>query len=371
MNGQGKQNNQKLKAYLVYKYLMENSDENHCISVENIAAYLLESMGIMAERRSVYKDIHEINKVLYALKYDLTIDEVENNIEECSDKNWRAIVYDGSKKGYYVKHRFYDINEEYDMNDIRTIVSCIYSSKFITESKAKEYVNIITKTLVSEAQSEEIKHDVFLSDRGKTTNKKVFENVQAINNAMKIVSGKNKHSPEKISFKYISSTFKGNTIERRHGERYIVNPFKLIINDGNYYLLGVEDKKKKAAARTFRVDRMREIKLTGIPREHADCFSNTDWATYTMQNFGMYNGETSTVELQFITPLLDTVIDKFGRNIYYHEIDSNHFSIQVKVAITNQFFGWLCSFGKKGKTISPPSVKNKFIEFLDNIKSKY
>ena len=33
----------------------------------------------MAERRSIYKDIDEINRVLYALRHGLSIDEVEQD----------------------------------------------------------------------------------------------------------------------------------------------------------------------------------------------------------------------------------------------------------------------------------------------------
>ena len=32
--------NQKLKAFLIYQYLMENTDENHCLSTTDILDYL-------------------------------------------------------------------------------------------------------------------------------------------------------------------------------------------------------------------------------------------------------------------------------------------------------------------------------------------
>ncbi len=372
MEGQGKQNNQRLKCYLVYKYLMENSDENHNVKAEEIAAHLIENMGIMAERRSIYKDIDEINRVLYALRHGIAIDEVEQDIEDNQDDDWRAIVYDGSKtpKGYYVKYRFYDIEEEYDLNDIRTIIACLYSAKFITAEKAKEYVNIITKTLVSKEQAKSLKHEALLIDRGKTTNRKVFENVQTIYAAMRTSTGKEKHTPEKISFKYVSATLKGDTIDRRKGERYIVSPFKLIINDGNYYLIAFDD--KKAAARTFRVDRMKEIKPLGIPSEKESILGSIDWEHYAQQQFGMYSGKKERVTLRFINPLLDTVIDKFGRdNLYYQQVDETHFSVQVEVAITDQFFGWLCTLGKKVKIVSPPHVQEKYKKHLEKIKNIY
>ena len=61
---QGKQTDQKMKPYLVYEYLMRYSDANHVVSANELVGYLQER-GISTKRRSIYKDIEEINKALY------------------------------------------------------------------------------------------------------------------------------------------------------------------------------------------------------------------------------------------------------------------------------------------------------------------
>lgn len=63
----GRKANQKMKPYLVMEYLMRQTDENHAESADNIVAYLQE-LGIDAERRSIYRDIDEINKALWLLE---------------------------------------------------------------------------------------------------------------------------------------------------------------------------------------------------------------------------------------------------------------------------------------------------------------
>ena len=66
----GKQPYQRLKPYIIYDYLMHNSDEAHTIKIASdkkerldedtsIQTYL-DTFEISAERRSVYKDIDEI-----------------------------------------------------------------------------------------------------------------------------------------------------------------------------------------------------------------------------------------------------------------------------------------------------------------------
>ena len=59
--GHGKKPNQKLKPYVVLQYLLKYTDENNVASALTIIEYLKEC-GIYAERRSIYRDIEDINK---------------------------------------------------------------------------------------------------------------------------------------------------------------------------------------------------------------------------------------------------------------------------------------------------------------------
>ena len=56
----GKRYDQKMKPYLVLQYLMQYTDENNVVTAYDILAQL-KDWGIEAERRSIYKDIEEIN----------------------------------------------------------------------------------------------------------------------------------------------------------------------------------------------------------------------------------------------------------------------------------------------------------------------
>ena len=59
----GKKPNQKLKPYLVQQYLLKNTDEDHLVDAADIIAFL-KCCGITAERRSIYRDIEDINHIL-------------------------------------------------------------------------------------------------------------------------------------------------------------------------------------------------------------------------------------------------------------------------------------------------------------------
>ncbi len=160
--GSGKHDHQKLKTYIVLDYLMKQSDEEHTVSAKDIIDYLQEECGIETERRSIYRDIDEINKVLYMLENECGIQEAEEAIDdpECGEEE-KFIVYDPNRKGFCVRQR------RYSADDIRFLAECVYAAKFIDEKRAKRLADVAA-SLVSQWQAESMLHDAFLTDRTKT-----------------------------------------------------------------------------------------------------------------------------------------------------------------------------------------------------------
>ena len=139
----GKQTNQKLKPYVVLEYLMKYSDENNTKSAYDIIGYL-EGCGISAERRSIYKDIEDINRIMLMLQEDIDLDEVDMmfaEAEESGDEEevneLKTILYDKNKKGFYVRQR------KFEVADMRLLAECVYAAKFIAEGQAKRLVDVI------------------------------------------------------------------------------------------------------------------------------------------------------------------------------------------------------------------------------------
>ena len=250
----GKQNNQKLKPYLVLQYLLKYSDENNAKSAFDIIGYL-EECGLFAERRSIYRDIEDINRISLMLEEATDLDDVDMmfaEAEESGDEeavnDLKLILYDKNKKGFYVRQR------KYDLNDIRLLAECVYSAKFIAEGQAKRLVDVVCE-FVSEPQAQRIRHNAFLTDRVKTDNRGVLNNIAAINEAMSTNIDGQPHTPEKITFKYLTYSIGDmrQQIERRKGASYTVSPFQLLINDGNYYLLAFDEQRQDM--RTYRGER--------------------------------------------------------------------------------------------------------------------
>lgn len=360
----GKKANQKLKPYLVLHILQRETDENHLLSAPEIAA-VLEEWGIDAERRSIYRDIEEINKATWLLENeDSTIQEAEEVIKADEYDEEKLVVYDKKRKGFYVRQR------RYDYQQIRLLAESVYTAKFLSEKEADSLADVLCD-FVSRHQAQTIRHDALLTDRVKTNNKNVMGMISTIDAAMSPKLDGERHTPEKISFKYLQRSISNlQQVERRKGERYIVSPYKLLINDGNYYLLAFDASKQKLL--TFRVDRMKDVRFTGEPREGAEAFAAVNLKDYTKRTFSMFGGKTERVTLLFINRLLDTAVDRFGTSgVIYQKEDEEHFTVTATVDISEQFFGWILGLGKTVKLVGPLTVVEQFTTFIDRIKEMY
>ena len=115
---------QKLKPLYIMKYLLQNTDEDHPVTVNQIISFL-DSQGISAERKSIYSDIE-------ALQY-FGLDIVQAG--------------SGRSCGYYVAHRNFELPE------LKLLVDSVQSSKFITHKKTATLIKKIeTLASIHEAQ---------------------------------------------------------------------------------------------------------------------------------------------------------------------------------------------------------------------------
>jgi predicted DNA-binding transcriptional regulator YafY len=160
-------------------------------------------------------------------------------------------------------------------------------------------------------------------------------------------------------------------VERRKGADYILSPFRLIVNEGNYYLLAYDGKKEKML--TFRVDRMKEVKAYDEPREGERVFAEIDMNTYTQRVFSMFNGEQKRVMIRFTNDRLDTVVDRLGINngTTYLADDPSHFIAVADIEVSDQFYSWICGFRKKATILSPVEVVDGMKKFLNDISGRY
>ena len=95
----GRKNNQRMKAFLVLQYLLKNSDDAHPAKIDDITSYLQVNCDIDAERRSIYKDIQEINIINLMLMDGCSFTDAEQALAE--DADLALIAYKKRKEKLY------------------------------------------------------------------------------------------------------------------------------------------------------------------------------------------------------------------------------------------------------------------------------
>ena len=326
-----KGSNQKLKLIFLIKYLLEHTDENHLVTMPEILAYL-EANDITAERKSIYDDLDSVRAL---------------GIDVQGEKRGRGY-------GYYIGARDFEIAE------LKLLVDAIQSSKFITERKSAELIKKLGN-LVSVHEAKQLKRQVYVSGRVKALNENIFYNIDALHSAIE--------ENKKITFQYFQWNMKKEMELRRNGSLYKVSPWALVWEDENYYLVAFEELKEEI--RHYRVDKMLGIRLEDCLREGKKHFEKFNIAEYTKKNFGMFAGEEETVKMKIHKSIVGVIIDRFGSDIMIIPIDEDYVRVNVKVAVSSQFFGWIFGLGTKIKILGPEEVVEKMREQVESLKKLY
>ena len=322
---------QKLKPLYIMNFFLQNSDEDHPVTVNQIISYL-ESQGITAERKSIYSDIE-------ALQY-FGLD----------------IVQAGSGRScrYYIAHRNFELPE------LKLLVDSVQSSKFITHKKTATLIKKI-ETLASIHEAQLLNRQVFVKNRIKTMNESIYYNVDEIHNGI----SKNK----KIRFLYFEYNVQKERQYRKNGAYYVVSPFALTWDDENYYMVAYDS--DASMIKHYRVDKMEKISVLDEDRDGLEAYQALDMAIYARKTFGMFTGQEENVVLRFENHLVGAVLDRLGRDVFIVPDGPDHFTVRTDVIVSPQFFAWVLGFGSSAQIIGPKPVVDKMREHIQSVAALY
>ena len=154
----------------------------------------------------------------------------------------------------------------------------------------------------------------------------------------------------------------------RDAQHRKVSPWALIWKEENYYLAAFDAADEKI--KHYRVDKMGRVKVLDEDRIGREFYDRVDPALYTNRTFGMFAGREETVSLEFSKNLLGVVIDRFGRDCDIRSVSEEQCRVRAKVAVSGQFFGWLCGIGPDIRIVSPGTVSDEYRNWLVNILNK-
>ena len=321
---------QKLKIMYLMKILMENTDEEHAITLVEIVSRLKE-YGISAERKSIYSDI----------------------------ENLRAYGID--VEGYQLDRTYYYkvVNRKFDTAELKLLVDSVQSARFITEKKSRDLIKKL-EAYTSKYEAAKLDRQVSVAGRVKTMNERIYYSVDAIHEALS--------NNYQITFQYFSWNLKKQMEYRHDGEYYCVSPWALCWDDDQYYLIGYDNKEEKI--KHFRVDKMVNTSIVEEDRLGKEAFAKVPLAEYTDRLFGMFEGDSEKVRLRCENGLANVIIDRFGNDIPIIKVDDEHFETTVKVSVSRMFLGWIMSLPGV-KIVSPQSTIDMMKDEIARLQAMY
>ncbi|MDO5155330.1 MAG: WYL domain-containing protein [Eubacteriales bacterium] len=307
----------------VLKILWLETDEEHPLTAGQIVKKL-STYGITCERKSVYRDLEELE----AFGFDILTNQ----------------------RGSFLGSRIFELPE------LQILMDAVQSAKFVTQDKTEQMIHKLGM-LTTQEEAKGLKKQVLRRTSAKTENESIYYNVDLLLRAFQ--------ENTKISFSYYVWSVDGRLVPKKNGQKYVISPWFLQWEGQQYYLIGYDSQANQM--KHFRLDKMKYIEMLHQKREGKEVYDGLNLEEYSREHFRMYQGERLVVTLQCENALAGAMLDHFGTALWMHAVDAHHFSIVVSVIVSDKFFGWIASYGGKIRIMDPISVREQFHHLLSSL----
>lgn len=323
-----KQSGQRGRLLALYRLLWEETDEAHRLSAPALAERLRER-GIPTERKSVYDGIETLRQ------------------------QGAEVLYEPNG-GYYLAERTFQLAE------LKLLVDAVQASKFITVKKSRELIRRL-EGQASRYQAQALHRQVYVAGRARSINESVYYAIDAIHAAIT--------ENRQISFQYFDYNVAGEKVLRHDGRAYQVSPFLLLHSNDFYYLIAYD--KRSRSLRHYRVDKMLRLEQKKALRQGAELLEDFDIGRYTDTHFSMFRAPQRDVTLRCENRFSSVMVDRFGEGVGMVPEDEGCFTLTVRVAVSEQFYGWLFGLGGGVTVAAPEDVRQEMKRCLQEQLARY
>lgn len=315
----------------ILNVLKKYTDSEHTLASTEIAEKVKEIYNVEIDPRTIRRNI---NLLKYKLNYDISTRE-ENG------------------KGYYLTR---NPETDFEIGEIRAIIDTFSYSNYIVPSVAE---NIIKKckNLQNVYENQSLRNYKVFAKNSKTENMEVIKNIEDISEAIQNLN--------KIEFEYWKYKI-DKKFEFALSKTYKVTPYAMVYSEQEFYLIGIKEGKDNF--QFFRLDRIKNIKQLSEKREIAKIESEIE--NFANSSIEMFAGKIEKIEAICDNPLLNPVIDKFGKNITIIKNDENTFKLILDTD-RNGFLYWALKNIREVEIIQPISLRNEIKEIIKMANQKY
>lgn len=315
----------------ILNILKKYTDEEHKMTVTELQRKVKEIYNVEIDTRTIRRNI---NLLKYKLGYDISTRE-ENG------------------KGYYITR---NPETDFEPGEIRAIIDTFSYADYIVPSVGKSIIKKC-KEIQNIYENQKLKNYKIYRKNSKTENMEVIKNIEdilkAIQNLSKITFEYWKYAIDKKLEPVIVSTPK-------------VTPYAIVYDEQQFYLIGI--KEGKESFYHYRLDRIKNIKELNEKRDIPK--TSAQIQEYAESTIEMFAGNIEKIEAICDNPLLNPVLDKFGKNITIIKNDDNTFKIILDTD-RNGFLYWALKNLREVEIIKPISLRTEIIEIIKKANDKY
>lgn len=327
------------RLYYIF-YIIQQSIEP--VAAGDIQKQLLDIYHIHVDVKTIYQGIKNLNELFE--------------------------LFTGKRLIRTIRRKGYCIDEDYfDDGKLQYLLDSIIFNQTIHEKEGQEFIEQLTK-LSSQSQLSRLNIK--------------YDNHQSLNydlllNLTTIIKAINNHN--NIYFKYISyqidhdklvETPHYNGNHKDDKQYYIVSPYKLILRDSKYYLIGYFDQRSDKLS-IYRLDRMRLVR--NHPSAYIDIQEQFDLEKELENNINMYvSGYKADLEIIFDQSILREVVTQFGNQHHVSRTFDNQYVMTIQdLLISDGLIGWLMMLQDKIEVVMPLRLKEEMRQRIEKMYNIY
>ena len=325
--------NKKMLNMFILEILRNYTDENHSLTQQEIIKLLEKDYGTVCDRRSVKNNVLLLKEFGESHGFEISIED-----------------------GYRLIFR------EFDDTELRILIDSVLFSKAFSSNQAKELIKKI-RGISSKYFNAKVSNICNIPELNKNINRQNIYSIDKINDA---ISGKHK-----ISFVYndIGTDFK---LHPRRKECYIVNPYRIVANNGKFYLIGNYD--KYANIVHFRIDKMTDVceleervkQMKDVP----ELACGLNLPRHMAEHIYMFSGPSIPVKLLTTKDMMSDLVDWFGTEFSVIKKDEEKIIVRVNCNEKAMKF-WALQYGPYVEVLEPESLRNRIKEDISYMSKRY
>lgn len=317
----------------ILEILRNYTDEDHSLTQQEIIKLLEKDYGTVCDRRSVKNNVLLLKEFGESHGFEISIED-----------------------GYRMVFR------EFDDAELRILIDSVLFSKAFSSNQAKELIKRI-RGLSSKYFNAKVSNICNIPELNKNINRQNIYSIDKINDA---ISGKHK-----ISFIYndIGTDFK---LHPRRKECYIVNPYRIVANNGKFYLIGNYDKYDNVVH--FCIDKMTDVceleERVKPMKDVPELSSGLNLPRHMAEHIYMFSGPSIAIKLATTSDMMSDLVDWFGTDFSVIKKDEDRIIVRVSCNERAMKF-WALQYGPYVEVLEPESLRNRIKEDISYMSKRY